>query len=82
VQAKAVIALNGKIQNPVGFLLTAVPKCFEGSAFAAYREEENRRKEEERRTDSSENEKGRNSWRQGFHFVLPSSVSSLPCSSS
>ena len=47
VEAKASIALNGKIQNPVGFLLTAVPRCFEGAAFAAYREEQQRRKDEE-----------------------------------
>jgi hypothetical protein len=52
VQAKAPIALNGKIQNPVGFLLTAVPRCFEGAAFTAFREDERRRRadEENRKT--------------------------------
>jgi hypothetical protein len=47
VQAKASIALNGKIQNPVGFLLTAVPRCFEGAAFTAFREDERRRRADE-----------------------------------
>jgi hypothetical protein len=36
---------TGKIQNPVGFLLAVVPKCFEGEAFLNFREEA--RKEEE-----------------------------------
>jgi hypothetical protein len=31
-------AKNGNIQNPMGFLLTAVPKCCEGQAFASWRE--------------------------------------------
>jgi hypothetical protein len=53
VQAKAPIALNGKIQNPVGFLLTAVPRCFDGAAFTAFREDERRRRADE------ENRKGR-----------------------
>ena len=38
---------SGKIQNPVGFLLAVVPKCFEGEAFQNFREEA--RKEEENR---------------------------------
>jgi hypothetical protein len=65
VQAKATIALNGKIQNPVGFLLTAVPKCFEGSAFTTYREEENRRREEECRRQQREQERQKQLEEQG-----------------
>ena len=65
VESKAAIALNGKIQNPVGFLLTTVPKCFEGSAFVAYREEENRRTEEERRRQQREQERQRQLEEQG-----------------
>lgn len=57
VKAKASIALNGKIQNPVGFLLSAVPKCFEGTAFEAYREEQRRRKDEEAKRRAREDER-------------------------
>jgi hypothetical protein len=57
VNAKASIALNGKIQNPVGFLLTAVPKCFEGAAFVAFREDQRRRKEEEAKRRAREDER-------------------------
>ncbi len=35
------------IQNPMGFLLTAVPRCFEGAAFEHYREAERMRKQAE-----------------------------------
>ena len=37
-----------KIANAMGFLLTAVPKCFSGESFGQYREQERRRREEER----------------------------------
>ncbi len=37
---KASILRSGRIQNPTGFLLIAVPKCFEGSNFQQYRREE------------------------------------------
>ena len=57
VKAKASIALNGKIQNPVGFLLRAVPKCFEGTAFVAYREEQRRRLDEEAKRRAREDER-------------------------
>ena len=36
-KAKAAVLASGKIQNPIGFLLTAVPKCFEGQSFLAFR---------------------------------------------
>ena len=38
----------GRIASPMGFLLTAVPKCFAGETFERYREQERRRLEEER----------------------------------
>jgi len=38
VEDKLPIARNGKIQNPVGFILTSVPRCFEGHTFASFRE--------------------------------------------
>lgn len=39
-QAKAVLFSTGKINNPVGFLLFAVPKCFEGHSFEQFRKEQ------------------------------------------
>lgn len=36
---KATIFVSRKIQNPIGFLLTAVPKCFEGPTFKEFRAE-------------------------------------------
>ena len=36
-KAKAAVLAGGKIQNPIGFLLAAVPKCFEGQSFLAFR---------------------------------------------
>lgn len=41
---KAATAKTGKIQNPVGFLLVAVPKCFEGQAFKTFREQDRNRR--------------------------------------
>jgi hypothetical protein len=56
---KAAVCRNGKIQNPVGFLLTAVPKCFEGEAFQNFRAEQVRVNEEERKRKEAEQEKAR-----------------------
>jgi hypothetical protein len=39
-RGKAAIFRSGKIQNPVGFLLAVVPKCFEGASFLEYRREQ------------------------------------------
>ncbi len=39
---------NQKITNPMGFLLTAVPKCFAGETLERYRRGEKNRQEEER----------------------------------
>lgn len=38
---------ESRIYSPIGFLLTAVPKCFAGEAFRLYREAEGKRREEE-----------------------------------
>jgi len=38
---------NSRIFSPIGFLLTAVPKCFSGEAFRLYREEQMNRREAE-----------------------------------
>jgi len=38
---------ESRIFSPVGFLLTAVPKCFVGEAFRLYREVEAKRREHE-----------------------------------
>ncbi|MGA2986954.1 MAG: hypothetical protein ABSG32_24410 [Terriglobia bacterium] len=55
-QTKVGMFRAGKIQNPVGFLLAVVPKCFEGEAFLNFREEA--RKEEEDQ-EKAERERGR-----------------------
>jgi hypothetical protein len=36
--SKAFLCRSGKIANPVGFLITQIPKHFQGEAFQAYRE--------------------------------------------
>ena len=56
---KASVCRNGKIQNPVGFLLTAVPKCFEGEAFHHFRAEQVRLNEEERKRKEAQEERSR-----------------------
>jgi hypothetical protein len=38
---------SGRIANAMGFLLTAVPKCFSGESFGQYREQQRRSREEE-----------------------------------
>jgi hypothetical protein len=54
---KSAILRTGKIQNPVGFLITAVPKCFEGETFQHFRREQARLKEEQRRREEEERRK-------------------------
>jgi hypothetical protein len=57
IEQKAALIRTGRIASPVGFLLTAVPKCFSGEAFAMYREQElKRRREEETRRKQQEAE--------------------------
>ena len=46
----ALIRRSRRITNPMGFLLTAVPKCFAGEAFRQYRQEEKTRQEAEAAT--------------------------------
>jgi hypothetical protein len=47
IREKAVLIRAGRISNPIGFLLTAVPKCFSGDTFRFYRAEQVRRREAE-----------------------------------
>jgi hypothetical protein len=44
-RAKAAVFRGGRIQNPLGFLLAAVPKCFEGAAFQEFRQEQARQRQ-------------------------------------
>jgi hypothetical protein len=46
VHQKALLLRSGRINSPLGFLLSSVPKCFQGDAFQLYR---NRREETRRR---------------------------------
>jgi predicted transcriptional regulator len=64
-QGKASVCAGGRIKNPVGFLLTTVPKCFEGPAFANFRREEERKAEEERRRQHNESVRLRQIQEQG-----------------
>ena len=64
-QGKATVCAGGRIRNPVGFLLTTVPKCFEGPAFMSFRREEERKAEEERRRQHNESERLRQIQEQG-----------------
>ena len=38
---------DSRIYSPIGFLLTAVPKCLSGEAFRLYREEQKKHREAE-----------------------------------
>ena len=64
-QGKASVCVGGRIKNPVGFLLTTVPKCFDGPAFISFRREEERKAEEERRRQHNESERLRQIQEQG-----------------
>ena len=48
-KAKAAVLAGGKIQNPIGFLLAAVPKCFEGQSFLAFRRAQREQEDAETR---------------------------------
>lgn len=39
---------NAQIRNPSGFLLTAVPLCFEGESFRIFRQSREERKRQEK----------------------------------
>ena len=64
-EGKAAVCASGRIKNPIGFLLTAVPKCFEGPAFVGFRKEQQRKKEEERRRQQREQERQKQLEEQG-----------------
>jgi hypothetical protein len=40
VHEKGRLLRKGSIENPIGFLLTVVPKCFEGESFAQWRQQQ------------------------------------------
>jgi hypothetical protein len=61
----AAVCASGRIKNPIGFLLTAVPKCFEGPAFLGFRKEQQRKQEEERRRQQREQERQKRMEEQG-----------------
>jgi len=46
----------GTVKSPIGFLKTAVPRCFEGESFRQYRETEARRKEAAEREQAAREE--------------------------
>lgn len=50
-QKKALLFGTGKINNPVGFLLSVVPKCFEGEAFVGFRAEMRKQQENHHKTE-------------------------------
>jgi hypothetical protein len=45
VREKGAMVRAGRISNPIGFLLTAVPKCFSGETFRYFREEQGKLRE-------------------------------------
>jgi hypothetical protein len=47
VEEKGAIVRAGRIHNPIGFLLTAVPKCLSGETFRFYRDQQIKRRDEE-----------------------------------
>ena len=56
-EGKAAVCASGRIKNPIGFLLIAVPKCFEGPAFVGFRKEQQRKQEDKRRRQQREQER-------------------------
>ncbi len=60
---------TGRISNPIGFLLTAVPKCFLGETFQLYRAEEQKRLEREA-DEAARVKKELEEWRQEQHRIL------------
>ena len=54
VKTKTLVLKAGRIQNPVGFLISAVPKCFEGETFQIFRREQARRREEQQKSEAEE----------------------------
>lgn len=45
IRQKGRVVANGKIDNPIGFLIVYVPKCFIGESLQIYRDQERRRRE-------------------------------------
>jgi hypothetical protein len=45
IREKGRVVANGKIDNPIGFLIVYVPKCFVGDTLKLYREQQRQRRE-------------------------------------
>jgi hypothetical protein len=45
IREKGSVVANGKIDNPIGFLIVYVPKCFVGDTLKLYREQQRQRRE-------------------------------------
>jgi cation transport regulator ChaB len=45
IHQKGTVTLSGKIDNPIGYLIVYVPKCFIGDTLQHYRDQERRRRE-------------------------------------
>lgn len=54
VESKLPLIDRGKVLNPIGFILSTVPRCFEGETFQAFRAEQ-LRLEQERQAREAEN---------------------------
>jgi hypothetical protein len=68
-KARHIHKRESRIHSPVGFLLTAVPKCFCGETLKQYREEENRRRESGP-TRQAEEEASMERWRREQEAAL------------
>lgn len=60
---------SGRIANPLGFLLTAVPKCFSGETFDRYREQL-RQSREFQRLEHEQQSRELEQWRREHQAVL------------
>jgi hypothetical protein len=69
IREKGSMVRTGRISNPIGFLLTAVPKCFLGETFQLYRAEEQKRLEREA-DEAARVKKELEEWRQEQHRIL------------
>jgi hypothetical protein len=62
--SKAFLCRSGKIENPLGFLITQIPKYFQGEAFQAYRDRKRHELEAAARMAAREEERRRESVRE------------------
>ncbi len=69
IREKGCMVRTGRISNPIGFLLTAVPKCFLGETFRLYRAEEQKRLQQQVE-DAARVKRELEEWRQEQHRML------------